>query len=38
MLAVLLIVAVSYGAWRIARAVDSALQASPRSNDDMIFY
>jgi len=38
MLAVLLIVAASYGAWRIARAIDSALRASPRSNEDMIFY
>jgi uncharacterized protein YneF (UPF0154 family) len=38
MLAVLLIVAVSYGAWRVARAIDSALRALPRSNEDMIFY
>jgi len=38
MLAVLLVVAVSYGAWRVARAIDSALRALPRSNDDMIFY
>jgi len=38
MLAVLLIVAVSYGAWRVARAIDAALHALPRSNEDMIFY
>jgi uncharacterized protein YneF (UPF0154 family) len=38
MLTVLLIVALSYGAWRVVRAIDSALRASPRSNEDMIFY
>jgi hypothetical protein len=38
MLAVLLIAAVSYGGWRVARAFTQSLRGLPRRNEDMIFY
>jgi hypothetical protein len=38
MLAVLLIAAVSYGGWRVARALAVSLRGLPRCNEDMIFY
>jgi hypothetical protein len=38
MLTVLLIAAVSYGGWRVARALAVSLRGLPRCNEDMIFY
>jgi hypothetical protein len=38
MLAVLLMAAVSYGGWRVARALADSLRGLPRRNEEMIFY
>lgn len=38
MFTVLLIAAVTYGGWRVARAAIESLRGLPRTNDDMIFY
>jgi hypothetical protein len=38
MLAVLLIAVLTYGGWRVARAIADSLRGLPRRNEDMIFY
>jgi hypothetical protein len=37
-MSILLILAVLWGGWRVARAAAESLQGLPRSNDDMVFF
>ena len=34
----ILLIAVTYGGWRVVRAAIESLRGLPRTNEDMIFY